>query len=124
MALRNAFAAIATAARQAQQITQLGTEGAAPPAITGTGIMGYLRAIYEVFTGTGIIVEFDGVAQPVLNMASLVPVKYDEIALSSYTTDNQPQTVVYKQATVTVATLTITYSGGAAGGNITSVVRT
>lgn len=55
---------------------------------------------------------------------NFIRVDFDTIALSSYTTDNQPQVVEYKKAGVTVATMTITYSGGAAGGNILTVVRT
>lgn len=61
---------------------------------------------------------------PVSVINSLIPVAYDEIDLTSYTTDNQPITVLYKKAAVLVATLTLGYSGGAAGGNLTSVVRT
>lgn len=51
------------------------------------------------------------------NLTQLVPEQYDEIALS-YTGDDLTG-VVYKAATVTVATLTLGYTGG----KLTSVVR-
>lgn len=54
---------------------------------------------------------------------SLVPDVYDYISLSSYDSNGNPGTVVYKsggESGTTVATLTITYSGT----NITSVART
>ena len=57
-------------------------------------------------------------ATQMLNMGSLVPESFDEVALS-YTGSNLT-TAVYKKATVTIATLTLTYSGS----NLTNVVRT
>lgn len=48
----------------------------------------------------------------------LIPAEYDEIDLS-YTGSNLT-TVLYKRATVLVATLTLSYTGS----NLTSVVRT
>lgn len=59
----------------------------------------------------------------VISLAQLVPDKFDEIDLTNSTIDGQvvPTVVTYKQATVTVATLTLTYDGQA---NLLSVVRT
>lgn len=45
MALKNAFENLATE-------SGLGTDGASPPTIAGTGIRGWLRGIYEKLTGT------------------------------------------------------------------------
>jgi len=58
-----------------------------------------------------------------INLAQLVPDKFNEIDLTNSTIGGQvvPTIVVYKQATVTVATLTLTYDGAA---NLLSVVRT
>lgn len=50
---------------------------------------------------------------------SLVPETYDEIDLT-YNGDATIATVIYKLASVQIALLTLTYSGG----NLTSVVRT
>ncbi len=50
---------------------------------------------------------------------SLVPVAFDEMLLT-YSGDNIA-TVVYKQSSATVATLTLTYDGS---DNITRIVRT
>lgn len=59
----------------------------------------------------------------VISLAQLVPDKFDEIDLTNSTIDGQvvPTIVTYKQATVIVATLTLTYDGQA---NLLSVVRT
>lgn len=48
--LTKIIAAPATFAEQQAQTTALGTDGATPPVITGTGIRGWLRAIYERLT--------------------------------------------------------------------------
>lgn len=50
--LAKVIAAPATEAKQDASITSLGTDGAAPPAISGTGIRGWLRAIYERLLST------------------------------------------------------------------------
>ena len=42
----------ATAAKQDAQTDALGADGASPPSIAGTGIRGWLRAIYERLSGT------------------------------------------------------------------------
>ena len=52
MALQNAFGDLATAAKQDEQTASLGTDGASPPSIAGTGIRGWLRGIYEKLAGT------------------------------------------------------------------------
>jgi hypothetical protein len=57
-------------------------------------------------------------AWPIKDFTSLVPVEYDELVLS-YSGANI-STVVYKKLTITVATLTLTYTLG----NLTGVVRT
>lgn len=66
MALKNAFENLATESKQDTQITNqqaqttaLGTEGATPPAIAGTGIMGYLRGIYDKLV-SGLSVSVTG----------------------------------------------------------------
>jgi hypothetical protein len=68
--------------------------------------------------------EDSQIAHPVLAdsagrliISSLVPKEYDSIELSPA---NQPTTILYKLAGLTVATLTLTYSGS----DISSVVRT
>jgi hypothetical protein len=78
----------------------------------------------EVIGSNGNILEPnpDG-SQDVLNLAQLVPFEFNEIDLTNSVIDGQtvPTVVVYKQASVTVATLTLTYDGSA---NLLSVVRT
>ncbi|WP_373083238.1 hypothetical protein [Zhongshania sp.] len=41
---------LATGAQQGQIITVLGTEGANPPSIAGTGVLGYVRGLYDKLT--------------------------------------------------------------------------
>jgi hypothetical protein len=67
--------------------------------------------------GTATLVQ-DTAPLPVKLMSSLVPERYDELVLG-YTGDDLT-TVVYKLATVTVATLTLSYTSG----RLTGVVRT
>lgn len=55
MTLQNAFSDLATAAKQDEQTASLGTDGASPPSITGTGIRGWLRGIYEKLAGTIVV---------------------------------------------------------------------
>lgn len=62
--------------------------------------------------------ELRAVPVGVENLAQLVPEQYDELVLS-YTGENITG-VVYKNATVTVATLTLSYTSG----KLTGVVRT
>jgi hypothetical protein len=57
-------------------------------------------------------------ALKISNISGLVPESYDELVLSYTLLDLT--TVVYKKATVTVATLTLTYNSG----NLIGVVRT
>lgn len=52
-----------------------------------------------------------------LPLGSLVPYEFDEVNITPG--PNGPSVVVYKNASVTVATLTLTYTSG----NLTSVVR-
>lgn len=68
--------------------------------------------------------EDSQVAHPILAdsagrliISSLVPKEYDGIELSPA---NQPTTITYKLGGVTVATLTLTYSGS----DITTITRT
>jgi|CXWL01.1.fsa_nt_gi diketogulonate reductase-like aldo/keto reductase len=56
-------------------------------------------------------------ALKISNISGLVPESYDEIVLSYSGSDLS--TVIYKKATVTIATLTLSYTLG----NLTSVVR-
>lgn len=68
-------------------------------------------------------------AAPVVTSAALriAPSNWDYVGVTSYTTDNQPLVAVYRtggSSGAVVATATMTYSGGAAGGNLTSVTWT
>lgn len=58
-----------------------------------------------------------------ISLAQLVPFEFNEIDLTNSVIAGQtvPTTVIYKQASATVATLTLTYDGSA---NLLSVVRT
>lgn len=56
--------------------------------------------------------------QKISQKGLLSDIAYDEV-LTSYNANDNPTTVVYKQAGVTVATLTLTYTGQ----NLTRIVR-
>lgn len=81
--------------------------------VTGTGATGTIT-----ITGTGSNGDV-----PVLVENSLVPARYDEIDLTYVAAGNgagEIQTVTYKLATVSIATLTLTYN---ASNKLTSVVK-
>ena len=47
MTLRNSSENLAVSSKQDQQIAALGAAGASPPAIVGSGIIGWLRGLFE-----------------------------------------------------------------------------
>lgn len=89
----------------------LPTNPTKPIAVRLSDGKGFYNAVMQAMSGGGS----NGI-----QTNTLVPYKYDSVYLSNYDANNNPQTVIYKEDTRTVATLTITYSGT----NITSVVRT
>jgi hypothetical protein len=89
-------AGAATEATLAAANTNLGTDGAAPPAITGTGIRGWLRAIYEKLTGSiAVTGTFWQATQPV-SLAANTPDVTDRSGrlLGHVTVDSAPTTAV------------------------------
>ena len=66
-----------------------------------------------------VTVEPGATPLEVQEQTGLVPVEYDDIAMT-YNTDNTIATAIYTLSTVTVATLAFGYTSG----NLTSVTRT
>lgn len=109
----------------------LGTDGAAPPSIAGTGVRGWLRAVYDrlvagigrtwtLASGADSVTVVAAAANPIATVDALVPTKYDYVSLG-YTGDDLTS-VTYKTGGsdgTTVATLTLGYTGG----KLTSVAR-
>lgn len=95
----------ATAATEATLAAGLGADGANPPVVAGTGIRGWLRAIYERLTGT--LTVSTGLNQPLTDAqlrASVVAVYDDAVnqaALSTFsaTLDNTTAIQALVQAT-------------------------
>jgi len=93
-----------------------------PVAFDGTVSIGDVHILGRSPANNELDVNADGSINTV-ELAQLVPFEFNEIDLTNSVIGGQtvPTIVVYKQATVTVATLTLTYDGSA---NLLSVVRT
>lgn len=90
-----------------------------------SGVVGVAEAttptkyIDNELVGTYLGVDLERQRVSSFEATGLVPVEYDEIALT-YNGDGTVATAIYKKATVTKATLTLGYTSG----NLTSVTRT
>lgn len=86
--LAKIITAPATEATLATTNTNLGADGASPPAITGTGIRGWLRAIYEKVNGTlsvsGPLTDTQlRVSAPTVDLAVSVPLAITDAATAT-----------------------------------------
>lgn len=93
-----------------------------PVAFDGTVSIGDVHIIGRSPDNNELDVNVDGSINTV-NLAQLVPKEFNEIDLTNSVIAGQtvPTVVIYKLASATVATLTLTYDGSA---NLLSVVRT
>jgi hypothetical protein len=98
------------------------TDNPLPVSIDTTISIGAVTIVGPAPNSYPMKVNADG-STDTLNLAQLIPFEFNEIDLTNSVIASQtvPTTVVYKQAGVTVATLTLTYDGSA---NLLTVVRT
>jgi len=117
-AIKSNTATNATEAKQDDQITSLGTDGATPPTIAGTGIRGWLRGIYErvanltnlTFTGGDLNVNASismpaGLATEAKQDAQITELQ----AIKTNTSDNASETTLSAMETVLQM---LTFTGG------------
>jgi len=93
-----------------------------PISFDGTVNIGDVHILGPAPSNNELEVNLDGSINNI-SLAQLIPVEFNEIDLTNSTIGGQvvPTIVTYKQASVTVATLTLSYDGSA---NLLSVVRT
>lgn len=108
MTLRNAFENIATDAELQGLRADVGTDGTTPPVIAGTGVRGWLRAIYERLTGgvavTGAVAveNFPSTAASDATLAALADLNETMIYLTHSILEKMPRVDTNDRMTVNI----------------------